>query len=402
MNNKNVYSVTQLNTYIKSIFDKDFCLRYVKLEGELSDVKLYAGGHLYFNVIDKDSSISCVMFQSQNRSLTFKPKDGDQVLIIGSVNVYVKSGRYQLYVNEMSLDGEGARLLKLQQLKAKLEKEGLFDPSHKKSINLYPNNIGIITAKNSAACADLITNLYRRYPVVNVYTFYTLVQGDNAPKNIVAQLKKAYTYPLDTIIIARGGGSNEDLNAFNDEELVRVAFDSPFPIIAAVGHEIDFTLLDYVASARASTPTGAAELATVDKREIYENLDNISYTMTESLKNRIKSIKEKLNYLKNRPFFINPGSIYQNELNEIKIIKESLTSAFKIYLTNKTSDLNGLKEKLQALNPNKVLSRGFALLKGKNGKIIKEINDINIGEEIETTLATGRIYANVTRKEKKA
>ncbi|MCQ2796805.1 MAG: exodeoxyribonuclease VII large subunit, partial [Bacilli bacterium] len=247
---------------------------------------------------------------------------------------------------------------------------------------------------------DLITNLFRRYPLVTIYTFYSAVQGASAPKELVAALKKAYTYPLDTIIIGRGGGSNEDLNAFNDEELVRTVYRSPVPVIAAVGHEIDFTLVDFVADKRASTPTGASELATIDKREIYESLDNYRYVMHETLVTRIKSIKERLTYLKNRPFFLNPSSIYQEQLNEIKLLKESLASQMKLLLSRKTSDLSARKERLLALNPNKVLKRGFAMIKAKNGKIVKNVSDININEEIETTLSDGKVYANVTRKEK--
>lgn len=397
---KDVYSVSELNHYIKGVFDSNPQLRHVKLEGELLDFKRYPSGHLYFNVIDDKSSISAVMFESNASKLEFKPKDGDKVIIEGSVSVYEKTGRYQIYVYDMVPSGEGARLIALMKLKAKLEKEGLFDPSHKRPINLYPKAIGLVTARGSAAASDLITNIFRRYPLVTIYTFYSAVQGANAPQELVAALKKAYTYPLDTIIVGRGGGSNEDLNAFNDEELVRTIYRSPIPVIAAVGHEIDFTLVDFVADKRASTPTGASELATIDKREIYESLDNYRYVMHETLVTRIKSIKERLTYLKNRPFFLNPSSIYQEQLNEIKLLKESLASQMKLLLSRKTSDLSARKERLLALNPNKVLKRGFAMIKAKNGKIVKNVNDININEEIETTLSDGKVYANVTRKEK--
>jgi len=395
-----IFSVSELNTYIKKILDSDLTLRFIKLEGELSDVKVYSSGHMYFNIIDKDSSISAVMFESYRLGLSFKPKDGDKVMITGSVNVYVKNGRYQLYVNQMFLSGEGEKLLKLQLLKKKLQAEGLFDESKKKPINLYPNAIGLITAKNSAAASDLINNLHRRYPIVNIYTFYTLVQGDNAPKAIVEALNKAYTYPLDTIIVGRGGGSNEDLSAFNDEEVVRTAFASPIPIIAAVGHEVDYTLLDFVASKRASTPTGAAELATIDKRELYEYLDNAHYTMYSNILNKLKYIKEKLNQIKSRPFFVNPENIYKDKLNKVNSIKDNLNNAMKLYLSYKTSDLRGAKERLEGVNPKRVLKRGFALLKNKNGKIIKKVEDVKLGEEIVSQFDSGTLYSSVTRKEK--
>lgn len=397
---KDVYSVSELNHYIKGVFDTNPNLRHIKLEGEILNFKPHSSGHLYFNVIDDKASISAVMFESNASKLDFKPKDGDKVIIEGSVSVFEKTGRYQVYVYDMVPSGEGARLIALMKLKAKLEKEGLFDPTHKRPINLYPKAIGLVTAKGSAAASDIITNIFRRYPLVTIYTFYSAVQGEGAPKELVAALNKAFTYPLDTIIIGRGGGSNEDLNAFNDEELVRTIYRSPIPVIAAVGHEIDFTLVDFVADKRASTPTGASELATIDKREIYESLDNYLYVMHESLATRIKSIKEKLTYLKNRPFFLNPSSIYQEELNEIKLLKESLASQMKLLLNRKTSDLSARKERLLALNPNKVLKRGFAMIKGKNGKIVKNVADVKLNEEIETTLSDGKVYANVTRKEK--
>ncbi len=398
--NKGVYSVSELNTYIKNIFDKDAILQHVKLEGELRDVKVYPSGHMYFSLIDKESSISAVMFASYREHLKFKPKDGDSVTVTGNVNVYIKNGKYQIYVSHMELSGEGAKLLALLKLKEKLFKEGLFDPSHKREINLYPHNIGLITAKGSAAESDLVTNIHRRYPLVNIYTFYSSVQGENAPFELIRALKLAYSYKLDTLIIGRGGGSTEDLDAFNNEELVRLAYKSPFPIIAAVGHEIDYTLLDYVADKRASTPTGAAELATVDKREIYETLDNMQSIMEDSILKRIQLIKDKLTLLSSRPFFKNPSTIYKDKLNEIKLIKESLNNAMKLYLSNKTSDLRSVRERLQGVNPKRVLDRGFALLKGKNGKIVKKVSEINVGEEIETTLSDGKLYANVSRKEK--
>jgi len=398
--NKDIYSVSELNTYIKNIFDQDAILQHIKLEGELRDVKLYPSGHMYFSLIDKESSISAVMFDSYRHYLNFTPKDGDSVVVSGNVNVYIKNGKYQIYVNHMELAGEGAKLLALKKLKAKLEKEGLFDPSHKREINLFPNSVGIITAKDSAAASDLITNLHRRYPLVTIFTFYSSVQGDKAVPELIHALNLAYTYKLDTLIIGRGGGSTEDLDAFNNEELVRLAYKSPFPIIAAVGHEIDYTLLDYVADKRASTPTGAAELATIDIREIYVSLDNMRVTMSNTILKRIEFYKEKLSMLSSRPFFKNPSTIYKDKLNEIKLIKESLNNSMKLYLSSKTSDLRSVNDRLQAINPKRVLDRGFALLKGKNGKILKKVSEVNVGEEITTTLADGTIHANVTRKEK--
>ena len=377
---KDVYSVSELNHYIKGLFDSNSSLRHVKLEGEILNLG-GRNGHLFFSLIDEKSSIGAVMFENSAAKLSFKPKDGDKVIIEGSVSVFEKTGRYQVYVYDMVPSGEGARLIALMKLKAKLEKEGLFDPKHKREINLYPQAIGLVTARGSAAASDLITNIFRRYPLVTIYTFYSAVQGENAPKELVAALNKAYTYPLDTIIVGRGGGSNEDLNAFNDEELVRTIYRSPIPVIAAVGHEIDFTLVDFVADKRASTPTGACELATIDKREIFENLDYCDHTMHEALFARVKLIKERLAYLKNRPFFLNPSSIYQDELNEIKLLKENLENQMKLFLQRKTSDLSARKERLQALNPNKVLKRGFAMIKSKNGKIVNSYQKVYTSHE---------------------
>ncbi|MCQ2794485.1 MAG: exodeoxyribonuclease VII large subunit [Bacilli bacterium] len=396
-----VYSVHELNQYIKTLFDHDGSLRLVKLEGELQDVKLYPSGHMYFNVTDEAASISGVMFDHDVAGLDFKPKNGDKVLLIGSVSTYVKTGRYQIYVRAMYLDGAGAKLLALKKLREKLEKEGLFSRA-KRNINRYPKAIGLITARGSAACADLVTNITRRYPLVNVYAFYTSVQGKEAPKEIVNALKKAYAFTskLDTIIISRGGGSSEDLDAFNDELVVRTAFTSPVPLIAAIGHEVDFTLVEYVADIRASTPTAAAEYATIDKREIYEQLDTCYESMTNSLNARIQLIRDKLHLLMNRPFFINPSSIYQDKLNNIKLTKENLENAWHLYLTGKINDLSTRKERLEAINPARVLKRGFALLRAKNGKVIKQVEDVEVGETMETVMSNGKIYAQVTQKEK--
>lgn len=400
--NKDFYTVTELNTYIKNLLQKDTALMSIKLTGELRDVKKSINGHYYFTVIDEESSISGILFSFNMHNLSgYTPKDGDKVEIAGSINVYVKGGRYSISVIKMNLAGEGAKLLALKKLTEKLQKEGLFSRP-KRPINLYPNAIGIITGKNSAAYQDLVTNIHRRYPLVTVYVFYSSVQGSEAAKELVAALKKSYTYKLDTLIISRGGGSNEDLDVFNDEEVVRTAFASPIPLIAAIGHEIDFTLVEYVADRRASTPTAAAEYSTIDKREIYELLDNQYQTMEVTISNRIKMIKEKLSNLKNRPFFINPSSIYADQVKDLTNKKDNLIHAMKLYLANKTNDLSVLNEKLKALNPKRVLNRGFALLKGKNGKIIKNVSDVELGQEIETTVADGNIYASVTRKEKQA
>ena len=264
--NENLYSVSSLNRYIKQMFDTNFTLRGLRLKGEISNFKRYSSGHIYFTIKDDESSIRAVMFREHTRFMPETIKDGDEIIAAGYVSVYPERGEYQFYAQAIDLSGKGQILFELEMLKKKLAAEGLFDESRKRKINPFPKAVGVISAPNSAAMSDIKTNLLRRNPLIEVKLFPSLVQGSDAPKALLNALNEAKNANIDTLIIGRGGGSNEDLSAFNDETLVREAAKFPVPIISAVGHEIDFTLIDFVADARASTPTWSPPCCTTTPR----------------------------------------------------------------------------------------------------------------------------------------
>ena len=294
---KPVYTVSDVNRYIKSLITNDQNLKFIYVKGEISNFKPGAYGHLYFSLKDKDSLISVAMFNNYARTMTFVPKNGDEVVILASADVYPARGSYQLLAYEMNQVGQGDILLELEKLKRQLQAEGLFEESRKRPINIYPKAIGVITAKNSAAIKDILYNIKRRYPIADIYVFYSAVQGDSAPSELLKAFQESQKYDLDTLIIGRGGGASEDLSAFNDETLVRAIANSKMPVIAAVGHEIDSTLVDFVADKRASTPTGAAELAVVDRREIEQKFSYALDDMKQAIQDRLNDMKEDVTSL---------------------------------------------------------------------------------------------------------
>jgi len=393
-----MFSVSSLNRYIKQKFDNDFTLRGLRLKGEISNLKRYGSGHVYFTLKDEESSIRAVMFYEYTKYMPENLKDGDEVVVAGYVSVYPQRGEYQIYAQAMELSGKGQILFELEMLKKKLAKEGLFDQSRKRKINLFPNCVGVISAPNSAALSDIKTNLLRRNPLLEVKLFPSLVQGSEAPKELLNALKKAKNEKIDTLIIGRGGGSSEDLTAFNDETLVREVANFPVPVISAVGHEIDFTLIDYVADARASTPTGAAELATIDKREIYEMLDKYEESLENSLIQRITFFKQKLNLYSQNSFFKNPKSMYENKLIELENTKKVMEQYIKHLYEMKNEEINSLKGRLKALSPDGVLSRGYSISQDENGNVIKSIKDIKVNQLVKTRLSDGEITSKIVSK----
>lgn len=396
---KVTYSVSTLNKYIKSIFDRDLVLRGINLKGEISNFKHYPSGHVYFSLKDEESSIKAVMFFEYAKRMPNGIKDGDEVIVSGRVSVYPSRGEYQIYVESMELYGAGAQLLELKMLKKKLAAEGLFDQSRKRKINIFPKSVGVISAPNSAALSDIKTNLLRRYPLLEVKIFTSLVQGSEAPKALLNALNDAKNAKIDTLIIGRGGGASEDLSAFNDETLVREVAKFPVPVIAAVGHEIDFTLIDYVADARASTPTGAAELATVDKREIYQKLDDSSNKIQALLEDKIKTLKDKLDSLRKRPFFNNPKSMYEDKLVEVTNTKEKLHLMMKHIIEMKRESLLAYNKQLNALSPKGVLNRGYSFMEDEKGEVVKSVKDIKVDQTIKTVLKDGTVTSKVIKKE---
>ena len=375
MDNRPVFTVSDINQYIKALLNNDENLKFIYVKGEISNFKMASNGHFYFSLKDDKAMISAMMFSSYANKNAFTPENGQEVVVFGSIDAYPGRGTYQIIVYQMQEVGAGQALLELEKLKKKLKEEGLFDASRKRPINLYPKAIGVITAPNSAAIKDILFNLKRRYPIADVYVFYSAVQGDNAAKELLNAFNIAQTYPLDTLLIGRGGGASEDLSAFNDETLVRALATSKMPIIACIGHEIDSTLVDFVADKRASTPTGAAELATIDQREILEHLSFSLQEMEDSIKGMVNDLKEDLSSL-----------------------KEDLNQSILNLLNKEKQLLEHKKATLEALNPQNVLNRGFTLTVDELGRPIK-IKEIKPGNIVKTIFSDGELTSEVKEVE---
>jgi exodeoxyribonuclease VII large subunit len=385
-------SVTEINTLLKAKFEEDDDLHGLFIQGEISSWKSYPNA-TYFDLKDDKSVLSCILWGTASLYLPFEPKIGDLVLVRGDLSVYPPRGRYSLMCSSIELAGLGNQLLALEALKKKLQSEGLFDESRKRAIPKFPKAIGIIVGKGSAAEADLLKNLNRRWPISELYFFPSLVQGKEAPKDLLRALKLALSYPLDTLIIARGGGSNEDLSAFNDETLVRAVAFSPVPTISAVGHESDTTLIDYVSDLRVSTPTGAAEAATPNQIDVLNGILQEGERLQNALLAEMASLSTRLEALSSRPFFKNPAAPYDEKEKEVEELNKRLYLAISRSLDADKDEVKALKEHLRALNPESVLSRGYSLTRNKEGKILSSVKDVKSGEEIETKLKDGIIHS---------
>ena len=416
MNDKYI-SVTQLTRYIKYKIDNDTNLNEVFLKGEISNFKAHSRGHFYFTLKDEGSRINAIMFSSQTKNIKFTPEDGMKVLVTGKISVFEANGQYQIYVNDMQEDGVGNLYIAYEQLKKKLEEEGLFKDIYKKAIPKIPNRIGVITAPTGAAIKDIISTIKRRWPLCEVYLFPSLVQGEDAKEDIVRQIKRADEFNLDTLIVGRGGGSIEDLWAFNEEIVARAIFDCKTPIISAVGHEIDFTIADFVADLRAPTPTGAAEMAVPQLKDVINYLNQLNIRLDKSITNKIINYGERLNSIKNRNIFKNPIMIYQTKEmifdNLIERLKHSIInltnvkekklielkssyimkSPYKI-LDNKSNKYLNLLSKLETLSPLLTLQRGYTMTK-KDGKVISSSKRIKTGDCINIEFRDGSVDAEV-------
>ncbi len=434
--------ISDLNEYIKVMFDENSFLRKIYLKGEISNFKNHTRGHLYFTLKDETSRISAVMFYNNALHLKFKPEDGMNVLVTGRISCYPAQGTYQIYVESMEMDGLGNLYVEYEKLKKKLANEGLFDPKYKKTIPKYPKKIGIITASTGAAIRDILSTIKRRYPICETILFPSLVQGASAAPEIVKQIKKANEFDLDVIICGRGGGSIEDLWAFNEEMVARAIFESHIPIISAVGHEVDFTIADFVADLRAPTPTGAAEMAVPTKYDIECLLNEKKSRLNTLIKNNLKTKIEKVKSLKTSFVLKNPIVLYelkeqkldtlieqlnkgmQNKLTDSKnkwtILKEcsvlknplvsfeitkktyenyevKLTQFIKNYLTKKEHERQLLVNTLKLVNPLNILGKGYSLV-AKDNKIIKDSSEIEIEDTIQVKLKKGELTAIVKEK----
>ncbi len=439
MNNKKYITVTQLNRYLKFKIENDPNLGLIFLRGEISNFKNHTRGHFYFTLKDETSRINAIMFSTNTKKIKFMPSDGMKVLVTGRISLYEASGGYQIYVEEMIEDGVGNLYIAFEQLKERLQKEGLFNPEHKKKIPKIPNKIGIITASTGAAIKDILSTIKRRFPLCETILFPTLVQGEFAKNDIVKNLKIADDYNLDVIIVGRGGGSIEDLWPFNEEIVARAIYEAKTPIISAVGHEIDWTISDFVADMRAPTPTGAAEMAVPNKEDVINYIEQIKIRLIKNINNKIninneilnrlktsfvlknprniyeikeqnfdylyekliiainniiKNKQDRLNLLKKNYIFANPKMLYMEKVYNYNDLINKLRHAIKISLDYNTSLYTNLLGKIEVLNPIKTLKRGYSISR-INEKVIQSVKDVKANDNIKIEVCDGVIDAFV-------
>lgn len=421
MNIDKYINISELNNYIKSIIDGNTFLRKVYLKGEISNFKNHTRGHLYFTLKDDNSRINAVMFQNNAIKLGFTPEDGMNVLVEGRISVYPATGGYQIYVDKMDLDGLGALYIEYEKLKKELASIGLFSKEHKKSIPRFPNKIGVVTASTGAAVKDIMSTIKRRYPICEVILFPSLVQGAQASQDIVRQIKRADEFGVDTIIVGRGGGSIEDLWAFNEENVARAIYDCKTPIISAVGHEIDWTIADFVADLRAPTPTGAAEMAVPTVSDVNTILNNYKIRLNKNIKNMVNTKFIKWRSLKNSFILKNPMAMYEVKEQKLDTLLDNLNKNIKTILQNndiklkqikmsyvlqnplsliekKKNEYNLLINTLKLVNPLGILEKGYSLAT-INDKVIKSSHDVNADDIINIKLHEGNIKAKVIGKD---
>lgn len=398
-----VITVTQINEYIRGMMDSDRLLNNVAVKGEISNYKIYPSGHHYFTIKDAGGALKCVMFKSNAQKIRFRPENGMQIITMGKISVFPRDGAYQLYCTAIVLDGIGDLYAAFEQLKTKLHAQGLFDPAHKKQIPQYPGTIGIITSVAGAAVHDMLRILHKRYPLTKVRLFPVRVQGIEAPGEIAAAIKYANYYRLaDLLIVGRGGGSIEDLWAFNDEQVARAIFDSHIPIISAVGHEPDVTISDFVADLRAATPSNAAEHAVPDQDVLRQTLDSYAAAIVNAMKNRIHHGKRHLKILSDSPALQSPEGYLEQRKKALAMLENRLVSAQLQQNNGKNQKFISLTAKLDAMSPLKVLTRGYAMVQREEGGLIRRISDVNVKERVNVSLADGNFTAIVEQKKEQS
>lgn len=393
---KNIYPVGQVNKYIKNMFAQDFMLHLISIKGEVSNCKYHTSGHIYFTLKDKAGAMSAVMFAGNAKNMTFRMKDGDQVVVTGSVEVYEKMGTYQIYARQIELDGEGNLYLRFEQLKKELEEMGMFAAEYKRPIPKYAGKIGVVTAKTGAAIQDIRNISGRRNPYVQLILYPALVQGEGAAQSIVNGIHALDRMGLDIIIIGRGGGSIEDLWAFNEEIVARAIFECNTPVISAVGHETDWTIADFVSDRRAPTPSAAAELAVFDYRQMTDQLSNIKKRMDSNLSGKIEFYRERLSHIKTRVSYLSPANRLNENRKRLADLEERLLLLMQQQIKDKRQKLIMLSTRLDADSPVKKLSQGYAYVSKEDGRNIHSAADITCGDNIDIYLIDGRAKAVIS------
>ena len=398
---RNVYTVKQVNAYIKNMFTQDFMLNRIYVKGEVSNCKYHSSGHIYFSLKDESGTIACVMFAGQRGGLSFHMREGQQIIVLGSVNVYERTGSYQLYAQEIRLDGEGTLYEKYQMLKQELEEMGMFAPEYKKAIPRYAKRIGVVTAPTGAAVRDIMNISARRNPYVQLLLYPAQVQGEGAKESIVRGIRMLETKNVDVIIVGRGGGSIEDLWAFNDECVARAIFDCQVPVISAVGHETDVTIADYVADLRAPTPSAAAELAVWDYRQLQGYLDECRLRMNRSMTGTIRINRLRLKELDVRLSYLHPRHKLQDQQQRLIELEEELRTLMRDRVKEARHRLAIQIEKLNGLSPVRKLNQGFAYVEEADGGVVKSIRQVEKGDELTVYVTDGLIRTSVKAVQKK-
>lgn len=391
MKNK-VFSVTQINTYIKRMFQSDYALRRISIKGQVSNCKYHSSGHIYFSLKDEGSQISCVMFaNARYDGLKFELEDGQEVVVDGNISVYERGGSYQLYAQEIRLNGIGELYVAYEMLKQKLYEEGLFDHEKKKPIPKNPKKIGVVTARTGAAIHDIISTAKRRNPYVQLILYPAKVQGDGASDTIVAGIKALDQYGVDIIIVGRGGGSIEDLWAFNEEKVARAIYEVQTPIISGTGHEVDTTIADYAADLRAATPTAACELAVPDIREVMAGIINREYTLRTLLKQVVRRYQMKLQQYQITIANFDPRFQLQEQKMHLAELEEQIHAVMKNKMTDYQHKLELYTKELHGLSPTAKLINGFGYIEGSNGEPVTSVKKVMEGDQISLTISDGTI-----------
>ena len=394
---KNVYSVGQVNNYIKNMFAHDFILHHISIRGEVSNCKYHSSGHIYFTIKDDTGTMNAIMFAGNRRGLTFPMKEGDKVVVTGSVEVYERDGRYQVYARTIELDGAGNLYLKFEALKKELEEMGMFAPEYKQPIPKYARTIGIVTAPTGAAIQDIRNIAGRRNPYVQLILYPSLVQGEGAASSIVNGIHAMERLGVDVIIVGRGGGSIEDLWAFNEEIVARAIFDCPIPVISAVGHQTDWTIADYVADLRAPTPSAAAELAVYDFRQTKEQFHALRNQFARELDRKMSATKTRLEHDKMRLKYLSPMNRLNENRRRAMDYEEKLNLQMQNLIRERRHTLTLLAGSLDAHSPAKKLSGGYAFVSASSGKGLRSVHEVSEGSDVAIHLLDGEITAKVSR-----
>lgn len=390
-----IYSVGQVNNYIKNMFQQDFLLNKVNIKGEVSNCKYHTSGHIYFSLKDETGALACVMFAGQRKGLAFPMKNGDKVVVSGSVSVYERDGKYQLYAKEITLEGAGILYERFLALKNQLEEMGMFAKEYKQPIPIYAKTVGIVTAPTGAAIQDIRNVAGRRNPYTQLILYPALVQGEGAKESIVKGIEMLDRYGVDVIIVGRGGGSMEDLWAFNEEVVARAIFHCSTPVISAVGHETDTTIADFVADLRAPTPSAAAELAVTDIKGVFHSLQNYRQKLDRSLENKIYILQQQIKHYENRLAYVNPEFQIREKRTRLLDLEDKMYSAMEAQIFRARQTLNIYIERMKGLSPLNKLNQGFSYVENAKGYAITSIKQVETDEELKIQVTDGTIRTKV-------